>query len=186
MAFIPWCRNKFDWFWEVFVEALDEFPSYFTNQKLARALITSTILRKARAVDEYWDCGLTQFSDGCNLESCVFSAPRSADGRWERLSHSAVKGGTREQIPPKLRLIRSLIIWQGKSERSDCFFLGRHLSYGPFPWKPSVWYGRVFFVLNSRKIYLQLELRKKTCKILYFFEKKKTSTNIYQANFIIP
>ena len=45
--------------------------------------------------------------------------------------------------------IMNIIIWQGKSECSDWFFLGQDLPYGPLPWK---WSSAVYFLfLKARK-----------------------------------
>ena len=73
------------------------------------------------------------------------------------------------------------IIWQGKSERSDWFFLGRD-----FVIRTVSTHAVYFFFSKAGKFIGSLNYEKKTCKILSFFEQEKTTPNLYQANFIFP
>ena len=60
---------------------------------------------------------------------------------------------------PRTRLVRAIIIWQGKSERSDWFFLGRDFTIRTFSTETVQ---AVYLILfhECRQIYLHIKLLK--------------------------
>ena len=66
-----------------------------------------------------------------------------------------------------------IIIWQGKTERSDWFFLGRNFTIRTVPRKRSM--PCIFFIFKSRQIYFQFKLQKEN---MYNTTKKRTMNQL--------